>query len=396
MKKSRMLRRMAALAVASVGPAFAQSSDGPQVQVYGRIDVYAGTERSNIGSSDGGSSNVVNSGGQSGSRWGLRGSESLGGGLRARFTLEGGFNADDGTLAQGGRLFGREATVGLAGGFGSVDLGRRDSAYYDFRNGFVATISTAEFDPVTRVFAETNPANVTITGGVRTSGTSTSSTIANTAIDGSSISSPGDFTTRVSNNIHYQSPNLGGLRVGVGYSFGEDKRTVAGTAGKPSSVISANVTYDGGKWDVGAAIQQENFRSSITTAGLRQGEAEKQVLAIGARYKFSFAEIAAMVNFDEFKPAVGASEEATEYAVGLRVPYGNFTFNAMYAYGKIDGVSNNASGWGAQLLYAFTRRTDVYLAHRTNSDDNIPTTGATVRTARVTDSLTGLGLRHRF
>jgi predicted porin len=59
------------------------------------------------------------------SRWGLRGSEDLGGGLRAVFTLESGFGPDTGASGQGGRLFGRQALVGLSGGWGTVSLGRQ-------------------------------------------------------------------------------------------------------------------------------------------------------------------------------------------------------------------------------------------------------------------------------
>ena len=42
------------------------------------------------------------SGNLAGSRWGLKGSEDLGGGYKAVMTLEGGFNSDTGTLGQGG------------------------------------------------------------------------------------------------------------------------------------------------------------------------------------------------------------------------------------------------------------------------------------------------------
>src|SRR5690606_26557771 len=69
---------------------------------------------------------------QNGSRWGLRGSEDLGDGLRAVFTLESGFNPNDGQQAQGGsltgqtRLFGRQATIGLASNaWGQLDFGRQ-------------------------------------------------------------------------------------------------------------------------------------------------------------------------------------------------------------------------------------------------------------------------------
>ena len=52
------------------------------------------------------------SGGASGPRWGLRGKEDLGDGLHAVFQLESGFDSRNGRSLQG-RLFGRQATVGL-------------------------------------------------------------------------------------------------------------------------------------------------------------------------------------------------------------------------------------------------------------------------------------------
>jgi predicted porin len=59
------------------------------------------------------------------SRWGVRGSEDLGNGLNASFTLESGFGLDAGVLGQGGRMFGRQAHVGLSGSWGALTLGRQ-------------------------------------------------------------------------------------------------------------------------------------------------------------------------------------------------------------------------------------------------------------------------------
>ncbi len=72
------------------------------------------------------------------SRWGLKGSEPLGDGYNGIFTLESGFNAGTGTLGQGGRLFGRQAFVGLDGPLGALTFGRQytmlawGSLYADF------------------------------------------------------------------------------------------------------------------------------------------------------------------------------------------------------------------------------------------------------------------------
>ena len=59
------------------------------------------------------------------SRFGFKGVEDLGGGLQAIFALESGFGVDTGIAGQGGRLFGRQAWVGLKGRYGSVMLGRQ-------------------------------------------------------------------------------------------------------------------------------------------------------------------------------------------------------------------------------------------------------------------------------
>jgi len=64
------------------------------------------------------------------SRWGLRGAEDLGGGYSAVFTLESGFNVRDGSSGQGGRLFGRQAFVGLKGPYGTMAFGRQYTMTY--------------------------------------------------------------------------------------------------------------------------------------------------------------------------------------------------------------------------------------------------------------------------
>jgi len=121
MKKSALA--LAVLAALFLNNASAQSN----VQVYGLID--AGVEAVNhAGANDGGLVRVV-SGGKNTSRWGLRGSEDLGGGLKAVFNLEGGILMDTG--AADGALFKRQANVGLEGGFGRVVIGRSFTTTYD-------------------------------------------------------------------------------------------------------------------------------------------------------------------------------------------------------------------------------------------------------------------------
>ncbi|HUG57512.1 MAG TPA: porin, partial [Candidimonas sp.] len=120
---------------------------------------------------------------QAGNRWGLKGSEDLGNGLRAVFQLESGFNLTNGTSAQGGRLFGRQATVGLAGdSWGQLDLGRQTN---------IASKYFGSIDPFGTAYDQANIG------------------VAFTAAN----------TTRYDNMVMYQSPSFSGFQFGVGYSF---------------------------------------------------------------------------------------------------------------------------------------------------------------------------------
>jgi predicted porin len=64
------------------------------------------------------------------SRWGLRGTEDLGGGYKALFVLESGFNVGNGTMGQGGRLFGRQSWVGVDSPYGTLSFGRQYTMTY--------------------------------------------------------------------------------------------------------------------------------------------------------------------------------------------------------------------------------------------------------------------------
>src|ERR1700760_5283 len=68
-----------------------------QVILYGVADANFRLDHTSIGTLK-----SVGSGGESGSRWGIRGTEDLGGGLKAVFTFEQGFDLSDNSVPQGG------------------------------------------------------------------------------------------------------------------------------------------------------------------------------------------------------------------------------------------------------------------------------------------------------
>lgn len=102
----------------------ASGSLAQSVTLYGVMDV-AVEHVTNVGASGAGQTRVPSLTGTVPSRLGFRGSEDLGYGLRAVFTLEMGLAPNSGILNQGGRVFGRQSFVGLAGPWGSVTLGRQ-------------------------------------------------------------------------------------------------------------------------------------------------------------------------------------------------------------------------------------------------------------------------------
>jgi len=124
-KANRLL--IAALALIGTSAALAQSS----VTLYGRVNTTV--ERQKVG--DVSTTGLFNNA----SRFGIKGTEDLGGGLKAGFQLESGFASDTGAgtgwpgLANTGSgiNFGRQSEVNLSGGFGMVRLGNfTPESYY--------------------------------------------------------------------------------------------------------------------------------------------------------------------------------------------------------------------------------------------------------------------------
>ena len=214
-----MKKTLVALAALAAVSAFAQSS----VTLYGRVDTglfSSSTLNGAIGATPG--SKIRQTGidngstvGLTGSRWGMRGSEDLGGGLKANFKLENRFNVDNGAGSQAGPLlFGGEAFVGLSGGFGEVRAGRLFTSFDDLRG---IAVSRNVFD------AAWTPVGDSYGVGL------------------------GGYQGRGDNAIKYDTPNFGGFSAGLMYAFGENKTSTA-SAGLQ---VSGHVKYANGPLAVG-------------------------------------------------------------------------------------------------------------------------------------------------
>lgn len=318
--------KKAVLAVAVVASlpvaAYAQTN----VTLYGIVDAGVGwNDTDRPGDS---SSMVVNSGYLSTSRFGMRGSEDLGGGLKATFNLEAGVDIDTGSSETdtGGTFFARRSVVGLAGRFGEVRLGR------DYTPGFYAS-KTAD---VPGLYA--NWLTFVTQGGQ---------------------------TARTSNGIHYTG-TFAGFRVRAVYADGESPAPdssagdvwglAADYASGPLNVHGyyQEVTNGGGiatkQTGVGAGYKFGAFRvvmnfgiADADTGGtVRAGIDRLQGLGLGAVVKVGTGElITQVIRLDGDSTTAAADQKATVFGIGYVHPLSKRTHvYATYGMARNNGTAN--------------------------------------------------------
>ncbi len=138
------------LAAVAVLGAFAGSALAADVTLYGKVDLglnYTHTDVDGVSSDNWG----MKSGQNSGSRFGIKGTEQISEGLTVGFQLENGFDADDGRFKNGNddgeRFFGREARLFVQTDFGELGFGRMGgldsgSGSYDIFGGKAGVFGT--------------------------------------------------------------------------------------------------------------------------------------------------------------------------------------------------------------------------------------------------------------
>lgn len=177
--------------------ALAQNS----VTLYGGLDTGVAYFDNRMGARGSGNSVQTQAGNLSPNLWGIKGIGDLGGGLQSIFKLESGFNVNNGRLTQGGRLFGRTASVGLGDAiFGTVTMGR-------------------QYDPLVDLIQP----------------------LTNDGTFGSTFATPGDVDNydnsyRTGNSIKYATPDLEGLQGAAMYALGGQP---GGTAGRTYAFAAA-------------------------------------------------------------------------------------------------------------------------------------------------------------
>ena len=344
MKKSKILTALLLSGLASAS--MAQSS----VTVYGIIDLGLSRENNSSGIATRMESGVLN-----GSRFGLKGTEDLGGGLAARFQIEGGINADDGSSAQGGRLFGRTAWVGFEGGFGQVRLGRQYTPIY---------LTLLNIDPF---------------GG---------------ALKGDMASRNwfNNGGARIDNTVAYYSPTISGFSGSALYGVGE----VPGnnSAGR---TLGLSLGYSSGPVVLAAAY---NRRDNATATD------NERAVVVGGSYDFGLLRVHAaydVVRGSNALPSVPV--HLTDGMIGVSAPVGPGRLMASYIR-KNDKLNadTDANQWAVGYTYDLSKRTALYTSYATARNQknsrintrynvNFTDNGGTPGTP---DKVFDIGIRHSF
>jgi general bacterial porin, GBP family len=382
-----------ASAMLFAGVAHAQSS----VTLYGLVDtsvVYVNNAKSPT-TGQNSSQFLMNSGSLSTSRWGLRGTEDLGGGLSAIFDLENGFNSTNGTFKNGGDLFGRQAWVGLASSqYGQITLGRQ----YDFLVDYVAPMSAT--------------------------GSGWGGNLASHPYDNDNL----DNDMRLNNAIKFSSVSYGGFKAGAMYAFSGQ----AGGAGN-NNAYSLGASYGNGPFSLAAAYIQIN-RSNVAaqanaTGAISTGDGDflteggdQRIYGVGAHYQFGDKSSIGVVYTHSVTYNITGLDLASSAVTGSSLKFDNFEINGRYfvrpdislglAYtytmGALAGAGAKSADphWHqivAQADYSLSPRTDVYLetvyqrvgGTNGNSVFNAQDYNMTPSTSN-SQFVTAVGLRHRF
>jgi len=254
--KKTLLASALAIGFAGVAPAQAQTSTS--VTLYGILDTAVNhiqykNKRTGVKAKRSGLTESV----ERGNRWGLRGSEDLGGGTKALFTLESGFGILTGSSAQGGRLFGRQAWLGVANDdWGQIAFGRQYNMAVQFQIGYIALPWSDSYEA------------------------------ANSGATFTSLR-----TLRYDNMISYKSPVISGFQFGAGYSFRWNNGQTFKTDGTPdgnTKVLTLGMAYRNGPLRLAATYDHADLaKDFILPAGATGKDIKAWVL--GGSYDFGVA-----------------------------------------------------------------------------------------------------------
>jgi len=343
----KLLAAAVAAAVVAAPAAFAEST------VYGKmhtsIDMY---DYDGYGNGNGLDNWEVNS---RASRLGFKGSEDLGNGLKAIYQIELQVNSGGGSQGQGSSSFlgksSRNTFVGLAGDWGTFLVGRHDTpAKMAFYAGGNERLGDSILD---------------LNIGNNLNGTESK----NAPI--------GVFHEyRADNAIAYVTPNFSGFTAAVAIIPGEDS-DVSGSRDGIADHYSAGIMYKGNGLKVGAGYSSYDLDGPGAT-----NSDSWEVANISASYTFNnFSIGGAYEDGSNMPSSYTTGNKDNDYwaaAATGKYTFGNNAISAVYTHSEREPDScNNGSnscdtkkdGWGLAAEHNFSKRTKVYAAYASASND---------------------------
>jgi predicted porin len=284
------------------------------------------------------------------SRFGVNGTEDLGGGLKAGFHFEGGMAPDVGTSA--GFNFTRKSTIGLMGGFGEVRLGRDYTPLFTVAgiadpfgtNGVGSSYNVANA-------ATLEGAAIATAGSFATAQAAAANTVsASTVAAGTVYADPN--AVRANNSVTYYSPSFSGLTVSGMYSFGAENTNVGKNAGAMTSV---KLAYANGPLSLALANQVTKGGVAATVAADTQ---KWTTNFIAGSYDLGVAKLSAGYKTDK---ATFLTDSIKSTILGATVPMGAVTLKASYVAAKQSKEMANQFALGA--IYDLSKRTSVYATY---------------------------------
>ena len=338
------------LAAVAVLGAFAGTALAADVQLYGLVDLGVnwtqvdknGTKTDSFG---------LQSGQNSGSRFGLKGVEDLGNGYKVGFILENQFSADDGTLDKNGRLFHRESLLFVQSAWGELSFGRTGgldagTGRYNLMGSGASAIGTG-WDKV-------GDSRVALMG-------------------------TGD---RMDNTITYKSPDFAGFNVYAQASLKKDNVTDLDHTGVEGSsdadrYYAVAATYGVGALKTGLVYSQTDY-SRVTVNTQTGSDDTSHVISAFANYDFGMVKPMVAVQYWDGGLNVASGDKRFKNDGGLTKGYGMVvgataplfggSFKATVGYNDYEDLADvktfdgNNLMLGAAYEYPLSKRTSVYTA----------------------------------
>ncbi|RIX40960.1 MAG: porin [Rhodocyclales bacterium GT-UBC] len=380
-----MQKKIIALAVAGLAStaAFAQSN----VTIYGSVDAgytYRWDAENKLTGANSKTRSSIDTGNSAGNRLGFKGVEDLGNGLKAVFLLEQGFNFDgsSATNNQGGRTYGRQAYVGLAGNFGTAVAGRLYTPYWNL---------TAGADPF---------------------GAGTVAEMRNVFSSGSGVDGLLD-PVRVDNAVAYISPSFGGVNVTLAYANAvgvSDAATAenANNNARNNTVYAGLVQYVGGPVNVGFNVHRIAIGSAVPNTTAKSVDN----FTLAGTFDAKVAKLHAMAQYNVVDSSLAQGDATTSaYMLGVTVPVGKISLKSSVTYSDYNGEAKSglrgqATQYAFGADYALSKRTNFYTAYSL-IDANVARAGTIMGTTDASNNGLAatanpfqqgftLGLRHQF